>query len=146
MRTTKLLPIVASVIAAGLLVLATTTSNPVFAVSVSGTPSGSSTSASSFIGQVNDQKSFCIAASTNTNSCNQAASNVNLGNAVSAAQGGGSDPNGGGTSASSSIGQANNQNGFCLAGVSNTNSCNQEASNTNLGNAVSAASTQFGGP
>jgi hypothetical protein len=137
MRTTKLLPIVASVIAAGLLVLATT-SNAVFAVSVSGDPSGSSTSASSFIGQVNDQKSFCIAGSTNTNSCNQAASNVNLGNAVSAAQGGGSDPNGGGTSASSSISQTNIQKAFCISGTSNTNSCNQAASNVNLGNAVSA--------
>src|ERR671932_313803 len=137
MRTTKLLPIVASVIAAGLLVLATT-SNAVFAVSVSGDPSGSSTSASSFIGQVNDQKSFCIAGSTNTNSCNQAASNVNLGNAVSAALGGGSDPNGGGTSASSSISQTNIQKAFCIYGTSNTNSCNQAASNVNTGNAVSA--------
>jgi hypothetical protein len=107
-------------------------------VSVSGDPSGSSTSASSFIGQVNDQKSFCIAGSTNTNSCNQAASNVNLGNAVSAAQGGGSDPNGGGTSASSSISQTNIQKAFCISGTSNTNSCNQAASNVNLGNAVSA--------
>jgi hypothetical protein len=145
MRTRKLLPIIASIIASGLLVLATTTSNPVFALSISGTPTGSGTSASSFIGQVNDQKSFCIAGTSNTNSCNQAASNTNLANSVSAALGG-SDPNGGGTSASSSIGQANHQNGFCLAGVSNTNSCNQAASNTNTGNAVSSASTQFGGP
>ena len=145
MRTRKLPPILAATIATGLLVLATTTSNPVFALSISGTPTGSSTSASSFIGQVNDQKSFCIAGTSNTNSCNQAASNTNLGNAVSAAQAA-SDPNGGGTSASSSIGQANHQNGFCLAGVSNTNSCNQAASNVNIGNAVSSASTQFGGP
>src|SRR5919202_6279638 len=116
MRTTKLLPILAAIIAAaGLLVLTTTTSNPVFALSISGTPTGSSTSASSFIGQVNDQKSFCIAGTSNTNSCNQAASNTNLGNAVSAAQGG-SDPNGGGTSASSLIGQANHQRAVCIAG------------------------------
>ena len=41
MRTTKLLPMLATTIAAGLLVLATTTSNPVFALSISGTPTGS---------------------------------------------------------------------------------------------------------
>ena len=78
MRTTKLLPIVASVIAAGLLVLATTSSAAV-----------AQTSAASVIAQLNKQTATCVSGTTTTGSCNQAASNTNLGNAVSAAFGSG---------------------------------------------------------
>jgi hypothetical protein len=185
MRTTKVVSIVTMLIAAGLLLVATT-SNTVFALSISGTPTGSSSSASSFISQTNDQSNLCVAGTTNTNSCNQSASNLNTGNAVSGASGGsgassgisqsntqkaiciagtsnsdscnqaalnfnsgnvvsaasGSDPNGGGSGASSGISQSNTQNAFCLAGTSNSGSCNQVAANFNFGNVVSAALTR----
>jgi hypothetical protein len=135
MRTTNVLSIITTLIAAGLLVIATA-SNTVFALSISGDPTGSSSSATSFISQTNDQSNLCVAGTTNTNSCNQSAQNINTGNAVSA-----SDPNGGGSSgATSGISQSNTQNALCIAGTSNTDSCNQAALNFNSGNAVSAAS------
>jgi hypothetical protein len=136
MRTTKVLSILTTVIAAGLLVLATT-SNTVFALSITGDPTGSSTSATSFISQTNDQSNLCVAGTTNTNSCNQSASNLNSGNALSGASA--SDPNGG-SSSNSGISQSNTQKAACIAGTSNTDSCNQAALNVNKGNAVSAAS------
>jgi hypothetical protein len=130
MRTTKEVSIVTMLIVAGLLLVATT-SNTVFALSISGTPTGSSSSASSFISQTNDQSNLCVAGTTNTNSCNQSASNLNTGNAVSDASGG--------SGASSGISQSNTQKAICIAGTSNTNSCNQSAQNINTGNAVSAS-------
>ena len=132
MRTTKLLPIVASIIASGLLVLATTSSAAV-----------AQTSAASVIAQLNKQTAACISGGTNSLSCNQAAANTNLGNAVSVASGGGNDdPPGGtpsGTSAFSGIFQTNKQTAACISGTSNSGSCNQAASNFNNGTAVSAA-------
>ena len=135
MRTTKLLPIVASVIAAGLLVLATTSSAAV-----------AQTSAASVIAQLNKQTATWVSGTSTSLSCNQAASNTNLGNAVSAAVGGGNDPkttsstsDPTGTSAFSGIFQANKQTAACISGTSNSGSCNQAASNFNNGTAVSAA-------
>ena len=157
MRTTKLLSIVASVIAAGLLVLATTSSGALAVVGNDNNNGG--TSAASVIAQLNKQTATCVSGTSTSLSCNQAAANTNLGNAVSVAQGGGNDdPPGGstpsGTSAFSGIFQLNKQTATCIAGTSNggsnggyvgdsvseaAGSCNQAAANTNLGNAVSAA-------
>ena len=142
MRTTKLLPILAATIAAGLLVLATTTSNGALAIANN---NNGGTSAASVIAQLNSQKAFCLSGTTTSLSCNQAAANTNLGNAVSVGQGGGGndDPPGGstpsGSSAFSGIFQANKQAAACISGTTTDTSCNQAAANTNLGNAVSAA-------
>jgi hypothetical protein len=76
MRTTKLLPIVASIIAAGLLVLETT-SNAAFATS----PSTSAGTTSS-ISQSNTQSATCTAGTSHSFSCNQSAINFNFGNAL----------------------------------------------------------------
>jgi hypothetical protein len=148
MRTTKLLTMVAAVIAAGFLVVATT-SNAAFAQ----TSPSTSASASSSISQSNTQTATCTAGTSNTGSCNQLAVNFNKGNAVSAAQAytGGldpatttSDPSTSAT-ASSSISQSNTQTATCTAGTSNSFSCNQKAFNINFGNAVSAAIASLGG-
>ena len=74
MRTTKLLPILASIIASGLLVVAATSSAAV-----------AQTSAASIIAQLNKQSNACLSGTTTSLSCNQAAANTNLGNSVSAA-------------------------------------------------------------
>jgi hypothetical protein len=71
---------VAAVIAAGFLVLATT-SNAAFAQ----TSPSTSASARSSISQSNTQTATCTAGTFNFISCNQAAANINFGNAVSAA-------------------------------------------------------------
>ena len=84
MRTTKLFTMIAAVIAAGFLVLATT-SNAAFAqTSTSSGPSTSANAASS-ITQSNTQSATCTAGTSNSLSYNQAAANVNFGNAVSLA-------------------------------------------------------------
>jgi hypothetical protein len=132
MRTTKLLPILATILAAGLLVLATTTSN----AAVAQTSTSSGTSAQSIIGQINAQYGKCVSGTTTDTSGNLAASNTNLGNAVSAAVPK-LDPSG--SSALSAIGQANQQSAFTLSGRATTNSGNLAASNTNLGYTVSTA-------
>ena len=157
MRTTKLFTMVAAVIAAGFLVLATT-SNAAFAQTSSSGPS-TSASATSSISQSNTQSATCTAGTSNSFSCNQAAINFNKGNAVSAAQAssGNDDPTGTSiattdpstspstsATASSSISQTNNQQATCTAGTFNFKSCNQIAANINFGNAVSAAIAQFG--
>jgi hypothetical protein len=80
----KLLPILAATIAAGLLVLAT--SNAAVA----------QTSSQSIIGGLNAQGTKCQSGTTGDGTCNQAAANENVGNAVSA-----------GSNALSAIGQAN---------------------------------------
>ena len=122
MRTAKLFTMVAAAIAAGFLVLATT-SNAAFATfpflgpGPSRSPS-TSASATSSITQDNKQTTACTAGTTNTLSCNQAALNVNFGNSVSFAQAskvpdprttlvGTSPPLSTSATASSSIGQAN---------------------------------------
>src|SRR5918911_1238942 len=138
MRTTKVVPILASVIAAGLLVLATTSNGALAAV---GNDNNGGTSAASVIAQLNKQTATCVSGTSTSLSCNQAAANTNLGNAVSAAVGGGNDdPPGGstpsGTSAFSGIFQTNKQTATCVSGTSTSLSCNQAAANTNLGNAV----------
>jgi hypothetical protein len=80
---------------------------------------------------------------TSSSSHNQLVVGSNQGNTVSTASG--SDPNGGGSSgATSGISQSNVQNAFCIAGTSNSGSCNQFAANFNFGNAISAAIAQFG--
>jgi hypothetical protein len=122
MTTTKLLSILATTIAAGLLILATTN----VAVAVN--------SAQSIIGQLNAQYSKCISGTTTTSSCNPTASNSNVGNAVSAATGGS-----GGSSASSQIGQSNFQGAFVFSGGATTGSGNLNALNSNNGTAVSGA-------
>jgi hypothetical protein len=139
---------VAAVIAAGFLVLATT-SNAAFAQTSSSGPS-TSASATSSISQSNTQSATCTAGTYNSHSCNQVAVNFNKGNAVSAAQAytGGSDPTTNPTTsatASSSISQSNSQTATCTAGTYNSHSCNQIAANINFGNAVSAAIAQFSG-
>ena len=81
MRTTpKLFTMIAAVIAAEFLVLATT-SNAAFAQ----TSPSASASATSSISQSNTQSATCKAGTSNEKSCNQLAANVNFGNAVSAA-------------------------------------------------------------
>jgi hypothetical protein len=149
MRTTKLFTMVAAVIAAGFLVLATT-SNAAFAQ----TSPSTSASATSSISQSNTQSATCTAGGPNIGSCNQLAINFNKGNAVSAAQAytGGADPASTSTNppstsatASSSISQSNSQTATCTAGTFNFISCNQAAANINFGNAVSAAIASFGG-
>jgi hypothetical protein len=147
--TTKLFTMVSAVIAAGFLVLATT-SNAAFAQTSTTSPS-TSASATSSISQSNTQDAKCTAGTSNSFSCNQLAVNFNRGNAVSAASAytGGSDPTSNPPStsatASSSISQTNNQKASCTAGTFNFVSCNQVAANVNFGNAVSAAVAQFGG-
>src|SRR5919199_1714423 len=151
-RTTKLFTMVAAVIAAGFLVLATT-SNAAFATDPSTGSTGTSASATSSISQSNTQSATCTAGTSNTASCNQLAANFNKGNAVSAAEassGGtdptwiiGSQPPSTSATASSSISQSNSQTATCTAGTSNSLSCNQLAANVNFGNAVSAAIAQF---
>ncbi len=121
MTTTKLLSILATTIAAGLLILATTN----VAVAVN--------SAQSIIGQLNAQYSKCISGTTTTSSCNPTASNSNVGNAVSAATGGS-----GGASASSQIGQSDFQGPSVFSSAATTNSGNAVASNINNGTAVSS--------
>ena len=141
---------VAAVIAAGFLVVATT-SNAAFAQTSTSGPSTSATSTSS-ISQSNTQSATCTAGTSNSFSCNQLAVNFNKGNAVSAAQAytGGSDPSTStsdpstSATASSSISQSNSQTATCTAGTYNFASCNQKAFNINFGNAVSAAIASFG--
>jgi len=138
---------VAAVIAAGFLVVATT-SNAAFAQTTSA-------NAASSISQSNTQSATCTAGTSNSFSCNQLAVNFNKGNAVSAAQAytGGSDPSTStstsdpstSATASSSISQSNSQTATCTAGTFNFASCNQKAFNINFGNAVSAAIASFGG-
>src|SRR5919199_1707021 len=152
MRTTKFFTIVATLITAGFLVLATT-SNAAFATGTNTNNGGTSASATSSISQSNTQSATCTAGTSNTASCNQLAANVNFGNAVSAAEassGGtdptwiiGSQPPSTSATASSSISQSNSQTATCTAGTSNSLSCNQLAANVNFGNAVSAAIAQF---
>jgi hypothetical protein len=143
MRTTKLLPMVTTIIAAGFLVLATT-SNAAFATGTNTNSGGTSATSTSSISQSNTQSATCTAGTSNSFSCNQLAINFNKGNAVSAAQAT-SDPicdidlKCPLVSASSSISQSNTQSATCTAGTSNTGSCNQAAINWNTGNAVSAA-------
>ena len=143
---------VAVIIAAGFLVLATT-SNAAFAQT--STSTSTSASATSSISQSNTQSATCTAGGPNISSCNQLAINFNKGNAVSAAQAytGGADPASTTTNplstsatASSSISQTNSQTATCTAGTFNFISCNQAAANINFGNAVSAAIASFGGP
>src|ERR687884_290027 len=143
MRTTKVVPILASVIAAGLLVLATTSNGALAAV---GNDNNGGTSAASVIAQLNKQTATCVSGTSTSLSCNQAAANTNLGNAVSAASGGANDPkttsstsDPTGTSAFSGIFQSNIQKATCVSGTTTTGSCNQAASNFNNGTAVSAA-------
>jgi hypothetical protein len=147
MRTTKFFTIVAAVIAAGFLVLATT-SNAAFATGTNTNSGGTSAGATSSISQSNTQSATCTAGTSNSFSCNQLAINFNKGNAVSAAQassGGdptwliGSQPPSTSATASSSISQSNTQTATCTAGTFNFASCNQAAANINFGNAVSAA-------
>ena len=114
MRTTKLLPILAATIAAGLLVLAT--SNAAVA----------QTSSQSIIGGLNAQGTKCQSGTTGDGTCNQAAANENVGNAVSA-----------GSNALSAIGQTNQLSAFTQSGGETTDSGNQESRNANAGNAVS---------
>jgi hypothetical protein len=146
MRTTKLFTMVAAVIAAGFLVLATT-SNAAFAQTSTSGPSTSANAASS-IGQSNTQSATCNAGTYNAFSCNQEALNFNKGNAVSAAQAAGDPvpgvPDTTSATASSSISQSNSQTGTCTAGTYNFASCNQHAANFNFGNAVSTAIASFG--
>jgi hypothetical protein len=112
---------VASIIAAGLLVLATT-SNAAVAAS----------NAQSIIGQLAQQGASCISGTTTDRSCTQTNTNTNVGNAVSTAAG---DPSG--SSALSAIGQASSQSDFVQSGTSTTGSGTQTNTNTNQGNAVS---------
>jgi hypothetical protein len=153
MRTTKLLPMVTAIIAAGFLVLATTaTSNAAFATDPSSGSPSTSAIATSSISQSNTQTATCTAGTSNTLSCNQLAVNWNTGNAVSAAQATSlGDPVPGvpelptpHANALSSISQSNTQTATCTAGTSNSLSCNQAAANVNFGNAVSAAIASFG--
>ena len=156
MRTTKFFTIVATLIAAGFLVLATT-SNAAFATGTNTNTGGGSTSAgaTSSISQSNTQSATCTAGTSNSFSCNQAAINFNKGNAVSAALASTGDPRGTSSvdpanppstsaTASSSISQSNSQTATCTAGTFNFASCNQLAANINFGNAVSAAIASFG--
>ena len=84
-RTTKFFTIVATLIAAGFLVLATT-SNASFATGTNtNTGGGTTAGATSSISQSNTQTATCTAGTSNSFSCNQLAANVNFGNAVSAA-------------------------------------------------------------
>jgi hypothetical protein len=84
MRTTRLFTIVATLVAAGFLVLATT-SNAAFAQASTSTNGPSNTAtATSLISQSNSNTATCTAGTYNFVSCNQAASNVNQGNVVSA--------------------------------------------------------------
>jgi hypothetical protein len=91
-------------------------------------------SAAPIIGQLNAQYAKCISGTTTTTSCNNDATNSNLGKSVSAATGGSS-----GSSASSQIGQSNFQGAFVLSGGATTASGNNAASNQNNGTAVSGA-------
>ena len=79
MRTTKLFTMIATVVAAGFLVLAIT-SNAAFATDPS---TGTSASATSSISQSNTQSATCTVGTFNFASCNQLAANINFGNAVS---------------------------------------------------------------
>ena len=115
MRTTKLLPILAATIAAGLLVLATTSNAAV-----------AQTSSQSIIGGLNAQGTKCQSGTTSDGSCNQAAANENVGNVVSA-----------GSNALSAIGQTNQLSAFTQSRGETTDSGNQESRNANAGNAVS---------
>jgi hypothetical protein len=153
MRTTRSFTMVAAVIAAGFLVLATI-SGAAFATcsnghggDTSGGGGGTSATSTSSISQSNTQSATCTAGTSNTGSCNQVAINWNTGNAVSAAQAA-SDPVPGfptvSATAGSSISQSNIQTATCTAGTFNDHSCNQAAANVNFGNAVSAALASFG--
>jgi hypothetical protein len=155
MRTTRSFTMVAALVAAGFLILATI-SGAAFATcsnghggDSSGGGGGSSTSAgaTSSISQSNTQSATCTAGTSNTGSCNQLAINWNTGNAVSAAQAA-SDPVPGfptvSATAGSSISQSDIQTATCTAGTFNDHSCNQAAANVNFGNAVSAAIASFG--
>jgi hypothetical protein len=162
MRTTRSFTMVAALVAAGFLILATI-SGAAFATcsnghggdssggggSTNSGGGGSSTSAgaTSSISQSNTQSATCTAGTSNTGSCNQLAINWNTGNAVSAAQAA-SDPVPGfptvSATAGSSISQSDIQTATCTAGTFNDHSCNQAAANVNFGNAVSAAIASFG--
>jgi hypothetical protein len=96
----------------------------------------------SSITQSSTQTSSGLPGTQTSSSRNQLVVGTNQGNTVSTASG--SDPNGGGSGASSGISQSNTQRAFCLAGTSNSGSCNQIAANFNFGNAISAAIAQFG--
>jgi hypothetical protein len=118
----------------------------------SGSGSGSShhtsQSSSAVIKQENSQKAVCISGSDTSGSCNQAASNTNAGNALSANTGGGGGSGGSGSShqsARAKISQENSQRSVCISGSDTSGSCNQAASNTNAGNALSANTGGGGG-
>ena len=166
MRTTRSFTMIAALVTAGFLVLATI-SGSAFATCSNGhggdtsssgggggggstNGGGGSTSATSTstISQSNTQKATCTAGTSNTGSCNQLAINWNTGNAVSAASAT-SDPvpvidTKLSATASSSISQSNIQTATCTSGTPNSLSCNQAAANVNFGNAVSAAIASFG--
>jgi hypothetical protein len=74
MRTTKLLPMVTAIIAAGFLVLATTSN-----AAIAQTSPSTSTGATSSISQSNTQSATCTAGTSNSFSCNQLAINFNKG-------------------------------------------------------------------
>jgi hypothetical protein len=67
------------------LVVGSNPGNTVSTASASGPSGGGSFGATSEISQSNVQNAFCIDGTSNSGSCNQAAANINFGNAVSAA-------------------------------------------------------------
>jgi hypothetical protein len=85
MRTAISLTMVAAVIAAGFLFLATT-SNAAFATGTNSNGGGTSAISTSSISQSNTQSATCTAGTSNEKSYNQLAVNFNAGDAVSAAQ------------------------------------------------------------
>ena len=103
----------------------------------SGSGYGYRQAASSEIEQSNSQDAVCISGGSTTGSCNQAATNVNTGNAV-AANVGGSGGGSGSQRASSEIEQKNTQRAVCISGTTTDSSCNQAATNVNTGNALAA--------
>jgi hypothetical protein len=67
------------------LVVGSNPGNTVSTASASGPSGGGSFGATSGISQSNVQNAFCIDGTSNSGSCNQAAANINFGNAVSVA-------------------------------------------------------------
>jgi hypothetical protein len=138
-KASKLL-IMATIIAAGFLALSIA-ANSSFATSIE--LQQTIASGASSMTQSSTQTSSGLPRTQTSSSHNQLVVGSNPGNTASTASG--SDPSGGGSSgATSGISQSNVQNAFCIAGTSNSGSCNQAASNFNFGNAVSAAIASFG--
>jgi hypothetical protein len=137
MRTLKLFITVTTIIAAGFLVL-TTTSNAAFAQTTSATSTCSISESNTQIGIIQQ----CNSCTSNTGSCNQLSINFNNGHAAQTRSSSG-DTIATTTSNAASTSHSNTQTTICTSSTSNNFGCSEAAGSINFGNAVSASFASF---